>query len=280
VVHGCLTGALRRAWSNKWTVDHVHEEARQMTRSAWTCCLLTVVLGLAACGGTQRTGEASKSPDRIVADLATAVGGLHSYRIQGTTTDAHGVAQVTAEVAGPGRLAATLRRGPISIELISLAGVTYFRATTSYWAAQGDMTPAQVSNIANHWVKLPNSVSPELQAGVTRITNLARSAHCWTRTKGTLSITGTGTVNGRPAVIVSSDGSEPGSARGSTYIASTGPAWPLRTILTGPPTPGGPAACSVQGESLTAESITFSGFNQPVSLSAPTGAVDLTSALR
>ena len=90
-----------------------------------------------------------------------------------------------------------------------------------------------------------------------------------------MSVAGAGTVGGRSAVIVVSDGSVPGSAPGKVYVAATGPAWPLRAVVTGPRRPGGSGVCAEQTTARTSD-ITISDFNQPVSVTAPAGALDLT----
>jgi len=76
-------------------------------------------------------------------------------------------------------------------------------------------------------------------------------------------------------VIVASDGSEPGGAPGKVYVAATGPAWLLRSVVTGPRKPGGPGAC-VEPETPRTSDITISDFNQAIALAAPTAPLHLT----
>jgi hypothetical protein len=58
------------------------------------------------------------------------------------------------------------------------------------------------------------------------------------------------------------------------YVADTGPAWLLRSVVTGARKPGGPAACA-QSTTARASDITLSDFNHPIALSAPPSALDL-----
>jgi hypothetical protein len=82
-------------------------------------------------------------------------------------------------------------------------------------------------------------------------------------------------VGGRRAVIVASDGSEPGGAPGRVYVAATGPDWLLRSVVTGPRRPGGSAACA-QSKTARTSDVTLSDLNQPITLAAPPSPLDLT----
>jgi hypothetical protein len=75
---------------------------------------------------------------------------------------------------------------------------------------------------------------------------------------------------------LSNSGADTGTAPGKLYVAATGPTWLLRSIITGPRKPGGPAACANQpGDTPTAADLTLSEFNQPINITAPAGALDL-----
>jgi hypothetical protein len=239
--------------------------------------LAAVSVAVSACGGSGLHGEAHKSPEQIQADTVAALRGLHSFRVAGNVVDAKGAAQISAEIAAPGKALLVERRTSSTLEVITLGPETYLNASRSYWAAQQNLTPTQVAVFANRWLKLPTSSNPNLETGIRRITNPKVMATCLAARKEALRNAGTGTVNGRPAVIVANSGSGPGTAPGKVYVAATGPAWPLRAIVTGPRKPGGPAGCQTSGNTQTASDFIFSSFNQPINIAAPAGALDLAT---
>jgi hypothetical protein len=239
--------------------------------------LTAIAVVLAACGGTgvSRHGEAAKSPTEIAADVVDATKQLDSFRMNGTVTETTGSTRVAAEVAGPGRIGFSEQRGATTVQVLALGAVTYLKASRAYYTAQHNLTPAQVARDADGWLKLSTAAYPSFSADVARTTNLSVELRCWADRKGALSVAGTGRVGGRPAVIVTSDGSVPGSAPGKVWVAATGPAWALRSVITGPRKPRGPAACT-QPTTVRASDVTISDFNQPISLAAPPSALDLT----
>ncbi len=246
-----------------------------MSGSARRALALTALtVALAACGGGGKHGEAAKSPSRIAQDAAAATRSLRSFRLEGGLTDAQGFGRLTAEVAGPGKLHLALRRASSAIDVITLGPETYLKASRDYYAALPGLTSAQMATLADRWVRLPTSADRSLQTGVARATNIELEVGCWAARKRGLSVAGTGSVAGRPAVIVANDGSAPGSAPGRVYVATSGPAWPLRAIITGPRQPGGTGACTEESTKQTSD-ITISEFNQPIHLAAPAGALDL-----
>lgn len=238
--------------------------------------LTAIAVVLAGCGGTGgKHGEAAKSPAQITADVLAATKQLHSFRMRGTITETTGSTLVAAQVAGPGRIGFSEQQGGTAVQVIALGGLTYLKGSRAYYSAQHNLTPAQVARYADRWLKLSTASYPSFSADVARTTNLSLELRCWAQRKGGLSVAGGGTVGGRSAVIVVSDGSVPGSAPGKVYVAATGPAWPLRAVVTGPRRPGGSGACAEQTTARTSD-ITISDFNQPIALAAPPSALDLT----
>jgi hypothetical protein len=249
-------------------------------RGAWRAeaavATLAVSVALAGCGGASaKHGEAAKSPQQIAADAVAASKNLHSFRLAGTITDADGITRVSAAVAGPGRISFSERRASYVVQVIALGSVTYVKGNRAYYSAQPKLTPAQVTKYTDRWLKVSTASNPSFARDLARETNLSIGLRCWSARKRGLSVAGTGSVGGRAAVIVASDGSEPGGAPGKVYVAATGPAWLLRSVVTGPRKPGGPSACAESTTPRTSD-ITISDFNQPLPVSAPPSPLDLT----
>ena len=236
---------------------------------------LTVSVALAGCGGTSaKHGEAGKSAQQIAADAVAATTHLHSFRLDGTVTQTGRTTRVSATVAGPRRLSFSERGASDAVQVIALGSVTYMRASRGYYSAQPNLTPAQVTRYADRWLKLSTASDPSFAAALAREADLSGELRCWAARKRGLSVAGTGSIGGRAAVIVVSDGSVPGSAPGKVYVAATGRAWPLRATVTGPRKPGGSGACA-ESTTLRTSDITISDFNQPIALAAPSSALNL-----
>jgi hypothetical protein len=221
-------------------------------------------------------GEAARQPRQVVADVVTAARALHSFRIAGTVTDPKGPMQLTAAVAGPGRVRITARRAGAVADEIAIGPVTYLKASAAYYAAQPTLTPAQVARFSDRWLKLSTAATPGFASRVALLTDFSRELRCWGSRPRGLSVTGTGSVDGRAAVIVASDGSVPGSAPGKVYVAASGRPWLLRATVTGPRKPGGTGACAEPHSTVQSSDIRLSDFNQPVALTPPAASLDLT----
>jgi hypothetical protein len=194
-----------------------------------------IVMGIAACGASSGGGEAAKSPRQVLADATAALKRLNSFRLNGSVTDSQGIESFRVAVAGAGRLQAVLRRASGTVEFVVLGGEVYLNATRGYWTSEDRMTSAQAAILADRWLKLPLSDNQGFEAAV-RITGLPGVfAKCWegweARTgarSASSTVVGKGSVNRRAAVILSNNGSQPGSAPGRMYVAASGPAWPER----------------------------------------------------
>jgi hypothetical protein len=248
-------------------------------RGAWRAeavASLAVSVALAGCGdASAKHGEAAKSPRQIAADVVAATKQLHSFRMAGTITEAGVTTRVSGAVAGPGQISFSAQHGAESVQVITLGSVTYMKGTRAYYAAQSRLTAGQVTSYAGRWLKLSTTANPSFARSITRTTNISIELRCWAARDRGLSVAGEGRVAGRAAVIVASDGSVPGQAPGEVYVATAGPAWPLRSVITGPRKPGGSGACA-QPTTPRSSDFTISDFNRPITLKAPPSPLDLT----
>jgi hypothetical protein len=221
----------------------------------------------AASGG----GEAGKSADQILADARAALGGVHSFQFNGTTTTAAGTNSVTGAVQLPGSIEVSQTRGAGVLRVLFTRGQGYFWANGPYWAAQST-NQALAARVANQWIVATGAVS-EAVAPFAAYTDPATIGICLLgRSHGTLVNAGTATVSGQPAAVIADQGDKPGSAPGKLYVANTGTPLPLRAVQTGPRQPGGnpdPRCHASSGSRTVATEATFSGYGQPVTITAP-----------
>ncbi len=233
-------------------------------------------------GTPTNNGEASKPASQIIADTEAALGQIHSFHIAGTAVQSGQSNQITGDLQLPGRVSATLTAGSAVAHVVVINGKVYFNANQAYYLAQKTST-AVAQTLENRWVYFPAGQGPSigsLAAAVdpTKIGKCLIAAHL-----GTVTVQGTGTVNGQPAVILFDHGDVPGSTPGRLYVATTGPSLPLKTVQTGLQKPGGTpnTACledasDVSGDT-TASTALYTEYNTAPPVNAPAGAVALSS---
>jgi hypothetical protein len=213
--------------------------------------LLVPLAGCGSGGGSTASDEASKTPAQILADAQRALGSVSSFHIAGTQTDKNGPSTITGDVSLPGKVHIALHQGAVDLEIIVIGADGYFKANLAFWQGQG--SPAAAGLFAGHCFLC--------------------SRH------GAITKVGTSSVAGAPVVVLADDGKAPGASPGQVFIASTGQPLPLRSTQTGPQQPGGvpDATCNEKhvSSSTTAGDITYSAYNQPVSIVAPAGAISL-----
>ena len=232
--------------------------------------------GIASTPPGHQNGEAQRTATQIIADAVAALSHVSSFHLQGGGTGL----VATGDLAIPGRMHLTMSQNGGTIEFISIGGVQYFNANRAFWTKQG-AAPTAVTILAGRWVKRTQAGGLGSLSVFSALTSAATVGHCLVEEHlGTVSVAGTGSVNGQPAVILDDHGDVPGSAPGQLYVATTGPPLPLRAVQTGPRMPGGTpdARCGETSVSTGGPSdVTISAYNAPVSIAAPAGALDLNA---
>ncbi len=213
--------------------------------------LALAVAALGGCGGSSGNGVASKSPTEIVAAAKAAVDGASTVHVSGSTVT--GGSPITLDLSlvtgkgGRGRLA----ENGLSFEVIEIDGTIYINGSSAFYTHFAGPAAAQL--LHGKWLKA--STSNTSFAGLSSLTDLHKLLNAaLTTSNNTLVAAGTSTVGGQPVVGVKDT-----AQNGILYVATTGPAYPLEITKSG--TGGG--------------TITFSEWDRPVTLTAPTNAVDI-----
>jgi hypothetical protein len=227
---------------------------RSASARRWTPALvLVIVLALlAGCGSSSSSsnGLASKSPAEIVAAAKTAAVGAASVHIAGSIVNEGKPITLDMEI-----LASKGGKGQITLEgfpirLIQVGGAVYISASSDFYKHVAGSAAAQL--LQGKWLKA--SVSSTSFASLASLTNISKLIDSTLGSHGKLASGATKTINGQKAVGVSD------SSRGGTlYVAATGTPYPLEIVKGG--SGGG--------------KITFDRWNQSVTLSAPTGAINI-----
>jgi hypothetical protein len=220
--------------------------------SAALLSLALILAALSGCGSSSSgNGVASKSPSEILTAAKAAADSASSVRVSGSTvTGGTPIALDLSLVAGKGGRGKLSQSG-LSFELIEIDGTIYINGSPAFYSHFAGPAAAQL--LHGKWLKA--STSNASFAGLSSLTDLRKLLDAaLSNSHNSLTKVGTSTVNGQPVV-----GLKDTAQNGILYVATTGTAYPLEITKNG--SGGG--------------KITFSEWNKPVTLTAPTNAVDI-----
>jgi hypothetical protein len=221
-----------------------------------TICALLGASTVAACGVSGDSGdgagngEASKAPNTIVRDANNAIAHASAVHVAGSISN-NGVPltldlQLVSGKGGAGQLS----EAGLSFRVIAVGQSVYIQGTPAFWRHFAG--PAVARALDGRWLKAPAAGQ---FAPIVSLTNMQQLFSRVLLSHGVLRKDGTTTINGRRVVAVrdSTEG-------GTLYVAATGPPYPVEVIKRGA---GGGR-------------IIFDRINEPVTLSAPAHARDLS----
>ncbi len=220
--------------------------------AAWAACSLLAACAISACGGGSSSGNGidAKSPNEIVSAALGTINSAKSAHISGRVIS--GGSPITLNlslVSGQGGRG-QMSEGGLGFQIEVIGHEVYINGSPSFWKHFGGAAAAQV--FQGKWLKAPTSGQ---FASLAQLSNLHALLGTVLSTHGSLTKTGTTTVNGQSAVGVRDT-----TNGGTLYVATTGKPYPLE-ILKG----GGQGGRIVLGS-----------FDQPVSLTPPANAIDIS----
>ena len=214
------------------------------------CVLLAA--SLAACGGSSggssNNGVASKSASGIVQAAVGALKGVRSVHVSGSLVSS-GV-PLTLDlslVSGKGGTGSMSENG-LAFQVVTVNNLVYIKGSDAFWSHFGGATAASLFH--GKWLKAPATGQ---FAALTELANTQALFNKLLSSHGKLVKGSTTTINGQPAIAVTDS-----TQGGTLYVATTGKPYPIELVKKG--SGGG--------------RINFDRFNQPVSLTAPSGAID------
>ncbi|HEX4186728.1 MAG TPA: hypothetical protein VHY83_02405 [Solirubrobacteraceae bacterium] len=207
---------------------------------------------LAGCGGSSSTGSglAARSPAQIVAAAKAAADGAASVHVSGAVSEGAPLSLDMRLLAGRGGRGHITENG-LSFELITLGSTVYIKGSPAFYRRLGGPTAAQL--FRGKWLKAP-AASGQF-ASITAITDMRKVIDTALASHGTLAKGASTTVGGRRALAVTD-----ASKGGVLYVAATGKPFPLAVARAG------------QGGGR----IVFDRWNEAVSISPPSNAINLT----
>jgi hypothetical protein len=216
--------------------------------------VLVVLLALlSGCGSSSSSGNgaASKSPAAIVAEAKLAAAGAASAHVAGAIVDEGKPIALDMElVSGKGGKGRITLEG-LSINLIQVGPSVYINGSKAFYSHVAGAAAAQL--LQGKWLKAP--ASGKNFSSLASLTNLGKLIDTTLASHGKLVGAGTKTVNGQKVV-----GVRDATKGGTLYVATTGTAYPIEIVKSG----------------ASGGKITFDRWNQPVTLSAPAGAVNIS----
>ena len=217
--------------------------------------------------------EASKSPQQVLADAASALRGADGYELQGTITEGGQQLQLQLLVDARQSLEMKATIGGTAYQVLRGPLASYVRGNASFWTRH---LGARGAVLANRWIRTSTA------AGLSALGNFepATMARCLAEDHGTLSIAGTTSVNGQRAIVLRDAGNLPGTQPGKLAVATTGPPYPLRLTATGHQRSGGRIDVCNNGRASTyyQGTLTFSRYDRVPPIQAPTHAIQSPGA--
>lgn len=213
------------------------------------------VLVLAGCGGSKKAasnGVESKSANDIVAAAKAAADSATAVHVSGSGTD-NGVPlvldlHIVAGKGGKGRLS---EQG-LSFDLVRIGDTAYIKGSPAFYRRFAG--PAAAELFKGKWLKA-SATTGDL-ATLTPLTDLTKLLGRTLANHGTLQkLPGSTVVNGRSVVGVNDT-----TQGGILYVATTGKPYPIEITKSG----------------ALGGTLKFDQWDQPVSLSAPANAVDIS----
>lgn len=231
---------------------------------AGTLLVVALALAVAGCGGgsspsgstnSSGSGEASKSAQQVVTDAVKAAEAANSLHMSGQVSA--GGQQIGVDltiVKGKGSVGSLTLKGQ-KVDLVIVGTNAYMKAGAAFWTRYGGSVGSTIAQLfQGKWLKYPTT-NPQF-AGFTSIADAKSLFDKLTTSHGTITNKGAAMYAGQSVVDIFDS-----SKNRTLYIAATGTAYPVAIV--------GMASGS-------GGTITFDGWNKPVTLTAPAGAIDVS----
>ena len=208
-----------------------------------------MVVAAVGAGHGGGSAEAGKSANQIARDAYNAAINAKSVRVNGDVDTNGQQLGVNLNIRQGNAVAGSLTLQGNAVDMVVIGSEVYFSASGAYYESQGES--ASVANELNdRWVKLPKSEVKDF----AQFEHLGQLLGSLDHPTGTLSKAGTSTVAGMAAVLVKS------TKGGVVAVANHGTPFPLQLL----------AGTAGSG------SLTFSGWNKPVTIKKPGSFIDLS----
>jgi len=217
--------------------------------------VLAAVL-LAGCGGSKQeakpNGEASKPPNRVLADTKAAASSASSAHVSGHVVSDGSPLTLDLSIARGKGAKGSMSLDGRSFDLVRIGDTVYIQGSDEFYDHFAGSAIAQL--LHGKWIKA--SATKGRLAPLAALTDIDKLFAKIGASHGKLANDGKTTYKDQPVVAIrdTSDNSK-------LYVAATGKPYPVALV---------------GGKSGQTGTITFSDWNKPVSLTAPKNAIDIS----
>jgi hypothetical protein len=227
---------------------------RVLRRSATAvACASLLALALASCGGSggsSSNGVAGKSANDIAAAATSAVENAASVHVSGPIARQGFPTALDLTLVNGKGAQGSMSAGALNFKIVAIGKEIYINGSSSFWRRYSNNSVARL--LTGKWLKAPAAGQ---FAGVAVLADMHSLFNQLLTHHGTLVKADQTTVRGRKVIGVRDT-----THGGTLYVATTGKPYPIQVIKRG----------SQGGE------LDFDRYNQPVSLKAPAGAIDIS----
>ncbi len=214
--------------------------------------LALLASAIAGCGSSsQGNGVASKAPSEILAEAKALADAASSVHVSGSIVSAGTPITLDLHLLASRGARGQLTENGLGFELIRVHDAVYIKGSSAFYRHVAGPTAAQL--LQGRWLKA--SASSRSIAPLASLTDVHALLDAALEGHGALVKGASTTVHGQKVVGLTDT-----SAGGTLYVATTGPPYPI-AIVKGASGGGG---------------IAFDHWNQPVTITSPSSAIDIT----
>ncbi|BBH16940.1 hypothetical protein Back2_12270 [Nocardioides baekrokdamisoli] len=221
--------------------------------------LVAASLALTACGGGQAAAPdpaiaySKTAPATIATDGFAGLRAVKTARVQATIVRSGKTVKMDVKISDAKHCTGTMVVKGASVQFVVDGGVAYMNAGAAFWNTIGGSAAATL--FAGKWLTgFPSADSSQIQEGCQLLELLSKNATAKDRPRAT-GVLGTGVVGGQSVVRLSA---VDGGKKGEIDVTAT----PPHTVV------------GIIGGGNT---FTLTDLNQPVSVAAPAGAIDVST---
>jgi hypothetical protein len=202
----------------------------------------------------------------LASQSLVALSKVKSVHVVGTSTQDGATMKLDLTFANGKGALGSISVGGGTFKLLAVDKDVYIQGDAAAFANVGQAVPSQaLSAIAGKWIKIGKSDASGPFGDFGGFADFSQFSQQFAGDGGTLSAAGKKTINGKAAIGIL-DTTDDASGSSTLYVAADGDHLPLEVV----------PVESASSAATTLDKIDFLEYNAPVTITAPTGAIDLS----